>query len=350
MKILLIGSTGFIGHHVIEQLAANGHEIAVFHRGTTKNALPKGVKELHGDRNRICEHRRAFADFAPEVAVDFALSSASQAESMMQALNGIVARVIAISSMDVYRASGILHRSEEGELQQLPLSEESELRTKRPYSPETLANMKAIFNIGWVTDDYDKIPVEKAILSKLNVCGTIMRLPMVYGQGDWAHRLASLVKPMLDGRRKIILPEARAQWRGPKGYVEDVAHAIALAALSDAARGRIYNIAEVDALTELEWAQLVAQEMNWDGEFVILPLDRLPKHLFDPANFAQHWVASSARIRQELGYEELISRKEAIRRTVAWERDHLPQQVPFNQFDYDAEDAALATSAGSASS
>jgi hypothetical protein len=52
-------------------------------------------------------------------------------------------------------------------------------------------------------------------------------------------------------------------------------------------------------------------------------------------------VASSERIRNELGYGETISREEAFRRTIPWERANPPSQQPA-QFDYAAEDAALA--------
>ena len=52
-------------------------------------------------------------------------------------------------------------------------------------------------------------------------------------------------------------------------------------------------------------------------------------------------VASSDRIRKELGYRELLPREEAIRRTIEWERANPPAQ-PLAQFDYPAEDAALA--------
>jgi hypothetical protein len=52
-------------------------------------------------------------------------------------------------------------------------------------------------------------------------------------------------------------------------------------------------------------------------------------------------VASSDRIRKELGYRELLPREEAIRRTIEWERAN-PPTAPLAQFDYAAEDAALA--------
>jgi hypothetical protein len=53
-------------------------------------------------------------------------------------------------------------------------------------------------------------------------------------------------------------------------------------------------------------------------------------------------VASSERIRAELGYEEPVEIDEAIRRTIAWEQKNPPSTINPQQFDYDAEDAALA--------
>ncbi len=56
-------------------------------------------------------------------------------------------------------------------------------------------------------------------------------------------------------------------------------------------------------------------------------------------NLDQHWVAETARIREELGYREPIAREEAIRRTIEWER--APPQAGLDQFEYAAEDIAL---------
>ena len=55
---------------------------------------------------------------------------------------------------------------------------------------------------------------------------------------------------------------------------------------------------------------------------------------------------SSERIRRELGYAEPIPRDEALRRTVAWERDHPPAAIDPAKFDYAAEDHALAALGG----
>ena len=122
----------------------------------------------------------------------------------------------------------------------------------------------------------------------------------------------------------MLSHERMAHWRATRGYVEDVAHAIALGATEPRAAGRIYNVGEPDTLTELEWAERIARAMDWDGTFSVQPDDAMPAHLRAPGNTAQHWVADTSRIRDELGFRESIDREAAIRRTVDWER-HTPR-------------------------
>jgi nucleoside-diphosphate-sugar epimerase len=193
---------------------------------------------------------------------------------------------------------------------------------------------------GWLDTEYDKIPVEQAVLGDPKLPGTILRLPMIYGPGDPAHRFHPLLKRIDDGRKQIIFADDVAPLRTPRGYVEDVGAAIALAATSSQAARRVYNVSETESFGELDWARKIAACAGWPGEFVVLPHDRTPKHLLLPGNTAQHVVASSERIRKELGYHELLPPDEAIRRTIEWERANPPQQ-PLAQFDYAAEDEAF---------
>jgi nucleoside-diphosphate-sugar epimerase len=124
--------------------------------------------------------------------------------------------------------------------------------------------------------------------------------------------------------------------------VENVAHAIALAATSDHAVGRVYNICEEPPLPELAWQEKVAAQMQWPGAFVVLPRERTPKHPLQVGNASRHIVASSDRIRAELRYKEPVENDEAIRRMIAWEQKNPPNTINPQQFDYDAEDKALA--------
>ncbi len=339
MRILVIGGNGFIGRFVVTALKQQGHSLAVFHRGTT--AVTAGVNEILGNRNQLSASAQELKRFAPDVVVDLVISSGAQAEELMKIFRGATRRVLMVSSIDVYRAVGISHGTESGPLQEVPLTEESELRGNLlPYPPEVISSMRKIFP--WVTDDYDKIPAERAIMNDGELPGTVLRLPMVYGPGDHLHRFCPVVKRIADGRRHIIFPETLAAWHSPRGYVENVAAAIALAATDDRVARRIYNVCEEPSFSELEWARKIASEMRWTGEFAVLPVARTPSHLLKPGNAAQHWTASSARIRRELGYEEPVAIEEGIRRTIRWEQENPPGVDFLAQFDYAAEDAAVA--------
>lgn len=297
--------------------------------------------QFTGDRNRLPDYQDQLRRFSFDVIIDLILSSGEQARQLMKIGQEVARRVVAISSMDVYRASGVWYGVETGPLELLPVTEDSPLRTvRRFHAPEMVKMMQGIFT--WLDDDYDKIAVEEAIMNDPVISGTVLRLPMVYGPGDRLHRWFPLLKRLADGRSSILLPDDFAFWRSPRGYVENVAHAIALAATSPQAAGRAYNICDEPTLPELQWQERIAQQVNWRGRFVVLPRERTPKHLWLAGNAAQHVVASSERIRAELGYKEVVEIEEAIRRTAMWEQRNPPGIINPQQFDYDAEDAALA--------
>jgi nucleoside-diphosphate-sugar epimerase len=339
MRVLAIGGTGFIGPHIVRELIRRDHDVTVFHRGRT--AVPPGAREIVGDRQRLTESAGDLRALAPDVVIDVVLSSGKQARDLMNVFRGHAERIVALSSMDVYRACGVTHRLEEGPLEALPLREEtSALRTKlQTYPPAQVQALQQIF--GWLDEEYDKIPIEREVLGDGELLGTVVRLPMVYGPRDPLHRFHPIVKRIVDGRRVIPLSVDMAGWRATKGYVEDVGAAIVATAVADRATGRIYNVGESDTLTELQWAQQVAGALNWHGEFKLMPDNRLPAHLRAPGNTAQHWIADTTRIREELGFRETITRDEAIRRTVEWERANPPTGFTPHHFDYPSEDDAL---------
>ncbi len=341
MRILVIGGTGFIGPWVVTDLIRRDNEVAVFHRGRTANVLPSSVRDIIGDRRTIADAAAHIRAFKPDVVIDVILSSGKQARDIMDIVRGVARRIVAISSIDVYRACGVFHRLEPGPLEPLPLTEESPVRSQmQTYPPEQISKLQQVF--GWLDEEYDKIPVERAVLGDRELPGTVLRLPMVYGPGDPLHRCFPLLKRMDDRRPVILFEEKAAQWRGPRGYVENVAAAVSLAATSERALGRVYNVAESKCLSELEWAQKIARAAGWRGEFVTVPGERAPAILRLPGNLDQHWVADSSRIREELDYREPIDRQEAIEWTVEWERSHPPSQIDAGRFDYAAEDAVLA--------
>jgi nucleoside-diphosphate-sugar epimerase len=337
VRLLLIGGSGFIGRHAASALERLGHDVVVFHRGSIRSSRPAIV----GDRRRLPDHAPALRATRPDVVIDLILSSGAQARDLMAVFSGHAGRVVALSSCDVYRACGVLHGSEPGPLEPVPLTESSALRTKlQTYPPDRIKMLQQVFP--WLDDAYDKIPVEWEILrAGADLPGTILRLPMVYGPGDPLHRLFPIVKRIDDRRPAIVFDEKLARWRCPRGYVENVAMATALAGVDDRAAGRTYNVGDVHCFSELEWSRQIAQVAGWGGRFVVLPADAVPIHLRQPGNLDQHWATDTTRIREELGYREPIAQDEALRRTMEWERANPPAVDP-RAFDYAAEDAAIA--------
>jgi len=335
MRILIIGGTRFIGPYVVRSLASAGHEVTVFHKGGTETDLPDVVRHIHADHADILKLKEEFSRLAPQVVLDMIAYTEHEANLVMQTYKGIAQRVVAISSQDVYRAYDRVRRASPGPPDPVPLAEDSPLRENLyPYRSHAKGPEDWIYH-------YEKILVEHAFMSEPDLPGTVLRLPFVYGPGDYQHRLFPFLKRMDDGRSTILFEEGRAEWCWTRGYVENIATAITLAVVNERAKGRIYNVGETTTLTEAEWIYRIGQVTGWRGEVVTLPKDSLPKHLLIDFHWKQHLVSDSTRIRNELGYTESVAFNEALKRTIEWERKNPPENVDPQQFDYAAEDEAI---------
>jgi nucleoside-diphosphate-sugar epimerase len=314
MRILVLGGTRFIGPRLVGRLAVLGHEVTVFHRGQTQANLPAAVRHIRGDRQRLADHTGEFDRFSPDVVVDLIAFTEQDAQSLIAAFAGRTGRLVVLSSGDVYRAYGVFTRLEPEPLEPVPLAESAPLRqTLYVHRAETSGPDDPMH-------DYEKILVERVVRSEPGLPATVLRLPMVYGPGDNQHRLAPYLRQMAAGRRVIALDEGLAGWRCLRGYVEDVAAAIALAATDPRAAGQVYNVAEVTAWSEAEWVARIAGAVGWDGQIVTTPAGRQP----GPFNIRQDLVMDSTRIRAELGYQEVVAPAEALRKTTRWEQENLP--------------------------
>jgi nucleoside-diphosphate-sugar epimerase len=164
---------------------------------------------------------------------------------------------------------------------------------------------------------------------------------MVYGRGDAYHRFFPYIKRLDDNRPAILLDEATARWRSTWGYVDNVAAAIALAAENPQSAGQIYNVSDASRPTMTDWVRDLAQVTGWSGVLKIVSMACPPPSFGPETNAHQDLVCDSARIRDELGYREVVSHREALERTVAWEREHPPDEIDAKQFDYASENRIL---------
>lgn len=305
MRIVILGGTGITGPFIVTALLEQGHEALLVHRNASEACEESAIPHLHADYRRMDEHVADVRHFAPDAVLVMAAFNDADVERVQHLFRGHAGRLILISSVDVYRAYDVLLGRDDGPLQPVPLTEDSDLRT-RLYPFDT---------------DYDKILAERAARSAGDLPGTILRYPAVYGPNDGG-RIAVELRAMDAGRAGILLDERLAGWRWGRGYAENVAHATVLAVVNDRAAGRIYNVAEPDALSTQEWVKAIATLAGWHGGVIPLPADRLPPHLVADYRYDQDLTVDTTRIREELGYREPVSAEEGLRRTVAWWRSH----------------------------
>ena len=160
MRVIVLGGTRFIGRAIAETLTAAGHAVLVVHRGINEPADLLGVEHLHAERSGWPGCRAAFAAFGADAAVDVSAANGPDARAALAALPPGIA-LVALSSVDVYRAYGALHGGMQTDA--VPLTEESPLRTVRHIDgPE-----------------WENLDVEEAYLA---AGATILRLGAVYGE------------------------------------------------------------------------------------------------------------------------------------------------------------------------
>lgn len=340
MHVLVVGGTGFIGSHVVRELASRGAGVHVFHRGNTHADLPGSVAYLHGDREDLTALSEALRPLRPDVVLDMIALTEAHARATLQICGAASGRVVAISSMDVYRAFDVIHSPDAGPpLQPVPIDEDGELRANLYPARQASEDPRTADR----PQEYEKILVERVLREQSVVPATLLRLPIVYGPGDTVRRRTlPYVKRMSDDRPAILMTRGLSRWVVSRGYVENVAHAIAEAIMNERAANRTYNVADAAILSEQQWAQKLADVAGWRGRIVEVPEGSVPPGVQFEGNFAQHLLLDTSRIREELGYYEPVALDEALRRTIAWELANPPAVLQRDAFPYDAEDALLA--------
>ena len=289
MRILIIGGTKFIGPYVVRELVGSGHDVTVFHRGQTEADLPPSVRHVHSASATIpvLSFPPDVLDPMPDVVIHMVPMGERDAMAAVDTFRDRVRRLVALSSGDVYRAYGRFTGLEEGPIERGLLVESSPLRSVMyPYRKQAQSSGDWVYS-------YEKILVERVVSEASQSQTVILRLPKVYGPGENAD-LATMY-----GFRH------QPQWRWTHGYVENVAHAIALAAIHPSAAG-IYNVGE-------------AYTPTMEERLALLPPSDVPLATM-PANFEQDIVYGTTRIRRELGFVETVDDADGLRRTLASNR------------------------------
>jgi nucleoside-diphosphate-sugar epimerase len=306
----------------------------MYHRGETAfpgegeggAGLPAGVKHIYAELANLGTYKGVLRQMQFDAVIHMNAMSGMDARSAIEVFAGYTPRMVVASSQDVYGAFGALLRKQEMEPGHLPLREDSAVRST--------------FYIHGGT--YEKLDVEAAFLEASTAMPvTILRMCATYGPGDPRQRFFAHVKRMEDQRPAILFEASAGNWRWSHGYVENVARAFVLAATKGEAASGVYNVGELKTPTQGERVHALAKAAGWRGQVVMVPRDRCPGHLIKDVDYRHDLVVDTSAIRRELGFEEVVSVEEGLKRTVAWQRTVCPPGTDRRQFDYGAEDRVL---------
>ncbi len=114
MKILLIGGTGTISSAITRQLAAAGHDLWLLNRGTRRNEVPQGVKQVIVDIDDTEEVLRQLGDAQFDAVCEFIGFLPSQVERDIRLFRGRTRQYVYISSASAYNKPARSHIITEG--------------------------------------------------------------------------------------------------------------------------------------------------------------------------------------------------------------------------------------------
>jgi len=286
----VIGGTGAIGSCVVRRLAEGGHAVATVSRGITQRELPRSVVRLLAPDAPLPFTRlpAETTEWRPTLVVHMLAMGEPDARACAEAFGELARRCVLISSGDVYAAYGRFLRLESGPPDADPLSETTATRSVLfPYR-RSAASSSALEH--W----YEKLLAEREIAAAPWEW-VILRLPKVYGPGINAEL------------RTVYGFRGQPEWRWTHGHVDNVAQAIALAALHPAAARRVYNVGERTTPTMGE-------------RLAVLPPRDVALEDAARYDFGHHLAYDTRRVREELGFEEAVDEDEAMLRIALGEK------------------------------
>ncbi len=99
MRVLIVGGTQFVGRHITEAFIRSGHEVTLFHRGTSQEKIFADLEHRYGDRN---SDLAAMTHGEWDATVDASAYFPRQVRSLAETLAGRGGRYVYVSTVSAY--------------------------------------------------------------------------------------------------------------------------------------------------------------------------------------------------------------------------------------------------------
>lgn len=327
---LVVGGTGPTGPFIVNGLIDRGYEVTIFHGGFHEVAFKREVEHIHNDPH----FRETFEAAIGKRTWDLVIFGYGRLQLAADILQGHTGRLIALGG-----ATGTAAGPDDpgwGSLgQHVNVDEASTVI-------ETDAGRNKF--------GYRMAQAEEALFAAHRAGhynATYIGYPILYGPRQPGPQDWSIVRRILDGRRRFIIADGGIKTES-RAYVENAAHAALLAVdKPDVSAGRRYTVADEKLYTMRARIEAIARHMNHEFELVDMPYDlALPCHVLW-RHSRMHRVRDTHRIRDELGYRDPVGAKEALQRSVDWLVEHRPgpgseaEAQLGDPFDYAREDRLM---------
>jgi nucleoside-diphosphate-sugar epimerase len=328
MKALVVGGTGPTGPFIVNGLLQRGYEVTIFHRGTHEiPEIPPEVGHIHGDPH----FRETIDDVLGGQTFDLAVATYGRIRFVAEALVGKVGRFVGIGGVASYR--GYMD----------------------PYVLFPVGLKCPVPEDAPVVDSEEElrfaylIAQTEQIVLDCHPTAAFFRYPYVYGPYQLVPREWCVMRRILDKRPYVILPDGGLTL-STHGYAANLAHAVLLAVDKlEASAGQIYNCGDETQLTLHQVVEVITKTMGYEWEIIGIPNEvAYPARPMALQASSNHRIVDLTKIKNQLGYKDLIPPEEALAKTVQWYLAHPPErggeiekrlQDPFN---YEAEDQLVA--------
>jgi nucleoside-diphosphate-sugar epimerase len=144
---------------------------------------------------------------------------------------------------------------------------------------------------------------------------TYLRYPIIYGRRAWVGFERGIVRRLLAGRRRLLLPDGglsiftRCADRNAAGFVAGVVdHA-------EVAAGQVYNCADDGQFSLYQWTQMICAAVGVEAEIISVPLDwARPVWSMLPTGplGSPHTLVDTTKARRDLGRTNVVRPEDAL--------------------------------------
>lgn len=320
---LVVGGTGPTGPFIVNGLRERGYDVTIFHRGSHEiDEIPPEVAHIHGDPH----FPETIADALGSQTFDLVVATYGRIRHLADHFVGRTGRFVSVGGFPVYKGFWDPYELNPPGMT-VPVPEHAYKVTE--------ADNRFSYLIS---------STENHVL-EAHPTAAHFRYPYVYGPYQVSPREWSVVRRILDHRPFVIVADA-GQNLVTRGYAANLAHAVLLAVdKPEASAGQAYNCGDETQYTVRQWIELIAATMGAEIDVQSLPYELAAAGeplLIDSVGF--HRVMDLHKLRNDLGYTDVVSVPDAVAATVNWLAANRPEPGGYTEehigdaFDYPAED------------